>query len=73
MIGFAAEEYNNVLTIVPVIFRAGGGKITCNDVQFSSPNSAINYDPSAIAPVTPTADHVSDIWVAKHQRHWYRA
>ena len=62
--GFSAQAYHTTLTVVPVIFRAGGGKVQVNDVSFSSDNAVARYDPNTF--IIQNGSSVGDVWVARH-------
>ena len=62
--GFSAQAYGSTLTIVPVIFRTGGGKVQANDVAFNSANAVTHYDASSF--IIQNGSSVGDVWVARH-------
>ena len=62
--GFSAQAYGSTLTIVPVVFRAGGGKVQANDVAFNSANAVTHYDASSF--IIQNGSSVGDVWVARH-------
>ena len=63
-VGYNVEREGEGIMIVPVVFRAAGNKIECNDILFDTENAFAHYDPNAISVNNTTP--VTYIRVAKH-------